>query len=481
MARCLGLKDAAGAFGTPGRPIRTFQKGWNMVLTFGKKTWGAHGIVLCILAGMGLTGPVAAEQSGVESELRMEIQELRQSLEAMRRAYEARIGELERRIEAMQSVPRGDAAAAEAEALRRAAAAEAAETPERGAETLARAQTGPISQNAFNPRITVFGDLLGRADDRPATNDEGNDVSDRIGLREVELDLRADVDPYAKGVLILALEEEDPNVFDPAIEEGYVTFETLPWNLHAKAGRFRTSFGQINKLHQHDLPQVDYPLPVRAFLGEEGDNQTGLAVSVLAPSLLGHVIEVEFQALNGESETILAGDTSAFPAFLGHLKCFRDLAESQFVELGASHLFGYTDEENELASRLSGLDFLYKWKPLERGEYRSFVLQGEVFYLDRQRPDTDLHSLGAYAYAQVQAARRWYLGIRGDVTEFPDDAEHDAWSASAYVSYYTTEFLRLRLGFQHLEDDQDGPLDTLFLQLTFVFGAHPTEPYWVNR
>jgi hypothetical protein len=54
---------------------------------------------------------------------------------------------------------------------------------------------------------------------------------------------------------------------------------------------------------------------------------------------------------------------------------------------------------------------------------------------------------------------------------------------AAFLTYYTTEFLRLRLGYEHTKSDvaeMDG-LDTGWLELNFVFGSHPVEPYWVNR
>jgi hypothetical protein len=56
-------------------------------------------------------------------------------------------------------------------------------------------------------------------------------------------------------------------------------------------------------------------------------------------------------------------------------------------------------------------------------------------------------------------------------------------SWSAYASYYTTEFLRFRLGFEHRQSDfaEQNDINTILLEINFVFGSHPTEPYWVNR
>jgi hypothetical protein len=38
------------------------------------------------------------------------------------------------------------------------------------------------------------------------------------------------------------------------------------------------------------------------------------------------------------------------------------------------------------------------------------------------------------------------------------------------------------VGYEHRErQGGDDDLDTIFVQLTFVFGSHPVEPFWVNR
>ena len=72
--------------------------------------------------------------------------------------------------------------------------------------------------------------------------------------------------------------------------------------------------------------------------------------------------------------------------------------------------------------------------------------------------------------------------VREGVQEL-DDENADTDSYAAFWTYYTTEFLRLRLGYEHSESDVpelDG-LGTAWFELNFVFGSHPVEPYWVNR
>ena len=50
------------------------------------------------------------------------------------------------------------------------------------------------------------------------------------------------------------------------MEEGYVTFPTLPRGLLVKAGKMRANFGRLNAFHNHTLPWVDRPLVMYYFV-----------------------------------------------------------------------------------------------------------------------------------------------------------------------------------------------------------------------
>ncbi len=426
-------------------------------------------------------------------------------IEKLREEYDRKLSALaeehRRAIERLEAEIRGLRERGESPDERERAALESdidaflAETPEAAVGSAAPSLVRRL--NEFNPRITVFGDFVGRLDSRrvgedlfPATSDpipEEDNLGDRFSLREAEVDFRADVDPYARGVFIVAFEEEAPGEFATEVEEGYVLFPALPLDLQAKAGRFRSEFGLNNVLHTHDLPQTTRPLPVRAFLGPEGDVVQGGSLAWLVPA--GTPLELSGQVFNGENDAIFAGSGSSDLAYLGRLKWFHDLSDNQFVQFGASDMFGFGDEDGSDHSNLAGIDLLYKWRPRERGDRESVVVSGEIFWLNRDRGsgEDDLDAYGAYGFLQVQAFKNWYFGTRWDSSESPFADAEDAWSGSAYVSWYSTEFLRVRLGYEHLERDlsasgaDDDPIDTLFLELTWVFGSHPAEPYWVNR
>lgn len=79
--------------------------------------------------------------------------------------------------------------------------------------------------------------------------------------------------------------------------------------------------------------------------------------------------------------------------------------------------------------------------------------------------------LQGYASLQVQPRRNVYVGFREDLGE--QGPRHNL-----YLTGYTSEFLRFRLGGGYAQET--GELSALG-QLTFVWGSHPVEPWWVNK
>ncbi len=354
----------------------------------------------------------------------------------------------------------------------------------------------PVRGNELNPRLTAFGDFTGRIDNRPVLNDAGaRELSDRFNMREVELDLRADVDPYAKGVLIVAIGQEDlpsqPTTI--AVEEGFVTFTRLPRGMSAKAGKFRTSFGILNRLHLHDLPQPTQPLPVQQFLGEEGMTEMGASFDYLMPlKTPGRAFTVTGEVFNGENTIQFGGDKSRDPAYLGRGKYFMELDDESFLEIGTSYMVGKRETANvHHTNEILGGDFMYKWRTVRPKGLWSTVIQGEYFYMNREDPTAGLNrrnAWGAYGLAQIQPYQRWYVGGRYDMAQVLNNKNRVERKVGGYISFYTTEFLRLRLGYEYqnvsgpeIGGAADPDLSTVYAQVTFVFGSHPAEPYWFSK
>jgi len=352
----------------------------------------------------------------------------------------------------------------------------------------ARAQApAQQSPSVFNPAITVFGNFLGRLDDRPVYVDDDPAqarIDDTFRLREAEIDLRSAIDPWADGVLIASFESETPGDFDAGIEEGYVLLKKLPvldsapGGLKIKAGRFRPAFGRFNSIHLHDLPQVTYPRTVQTFLGPEGFAADGLSGQFFLPSPSDRdVFDATLEVFDGGEIAVSPDPDATNVNALGHVKWFRDLAPGHDVEVGASLWSSLAENE------LYGLDATYRWKPFEAGEWKSFLLGAEIFASSLDDGVHDDHPDGWDVWSQYQLSKNLYVGARYGQADDLDDQSLVTQTVGAFVTYYTTEFLRFRVGVEHSESDvpELDELDTAYLELNFVYGSHPVEPYWVNR
>lgn len=374
------------------------------------------------------------------------------------------------------------------------------------AETPPAATPPQAPPNVFNPTLTVIGNALYRYDDRPVFAEEER-IDNQFNLRETELDFRAAVDPFADGVAILAVVSPSLGRFELELEEGYATVKRLPipvlddppLGLKLKVGRFRAEVGRVNRLHLHDLPHPSRPIAAQEFFGDDGFRASGLSAQLFLPTPFDEASAVELtaQVLSGGG-TPVAGGTANTIGLVGNLRWFRTFADVHHVDLSVIVHFGRTDPEGRLSSVTASVDFLYKWRPLRGGEFRSFVLGGQAFYAQRAyfepldldgdgTPDVNLRRdaapFGYFGFAQVQLSRALHLGLRWDDARAIDDGVTKRRGASGYLTWYPSEYLRLRAGYERRLSDRpdENGRNSVFVEMNVVFGAHPTEPFWVNR
>jgi hypothetical protein len=366
----------------------------------------------------------------------------------------------------------------------------------------------PVVQSipgALNPAISVIGNFVGRGDTQKVFNEDGDRLDNKMNLREGEIDMRVPIDPYADGVLITSLESETPGAFSVDAEEAYVNIKKLPFldrtplGLRLKVGRFRPAFGKINILHTHDLPQSFRPLPVEEFMGPKGFNQNGISASFFIPTPwdANSTLDATVEFLGG-GDVAISPQKQARNAYLAHLRWFRTARDTHNFELGLSSY--YHPRGNDIRSaNFNGVDFLYRWKPLRQGEWKSFLLGGEMMFAGRAYPDAGEppevarlsdeiqpgsgKPFGYTAFTQYQFDRRKYAGIRWDQTTALVNPGLRRRGLTPYFSYYFSEFLRFRLNYEHRWSDfsTEDRRNSVFLELNWVFGAHPPEPFWVNK
>src|SRR2546427_13136433 len=91
--------------------------------------------------------------------------------------------------------------------------------------------------------------------------------------------MQAIIDPYARADAFISFGETGVNV-----EEGYVTFTSLPAGLPMKVGKMRAEFGKVNTIHNHALAFIDRPLVTNNLIGlGEGIDEPGRLLSPLRP------------------------------------------------------------------------------------------------------------------------------------------------------------------------------------------------------
>lgn len=361
--------------------------------------------------------------------------------------------------------------------------------------------TQQTSANIFNPQATVFLNTLWRIDDRKmflVEDDERERIDDSFILRDVEVDLRAPVDPYIDAVFIFAGEQDAPGEMKFDAEEAYAIIKNLPFfekpplGLRLKVGRFNTEFGRYNLLHTHDMPQLTRPRASEMYLGEEGYRTLGLSAQMYIPTPFDKesVLELTTQLLQG-GEILLAEDGRNEPAYLANLRWSRTFSDEHNFDVSAIYHHAFSDKDSKMPVETYSLDFLYKWKPLRMGEWKSFLAGGQLFYSDRRyalsQEDGFIQMrsrpLGYFLWTQYQFDRNFYAGVRFDYTEDMDFDKIKTKSIQPYLTYYLSEFSRFRVGWEHRWSDnlEWDDSDTIFFEFNFVFGSHPPEPFWVNR
>ncbi len=446
-------------------------------------------IVFVVSGAVAQDNKPAAPQSPANA---ASLESIRAQIDALRAEYEKRIKELEAQVEQLQL-----------QMLRGGPESETAAVAPAPPPAPAQVQTFP---GILNPAIAAVGNFVGRIDDQKVYNEAGDRIDNRVNLREAEIDMRVPVDPYADAVLITSLEQDQTGQFSVGVEEGYAVLKKLPFvekmplGLRLKVGRFRPMFGKINVLHTHDLPQTFRPLAIQEFLGPEGFNQNGVSGTMFIPTPWD-----EKSAMDFTGEFLSGGDIAISPnlssrnAYLGHLRWFRTFRDSHNLEVGWSSYFHAGGTESQSAA-LHGFDLTYRWKPLRRGEWKSFLLGSELMFSRRAYPEAaeppDVaralegitpagtgKPLGYFVFGQWQFDRRTYAGVRWDRTDVVSDPSLRRRGITPYVSYYFSEFLRFRLNYEHRWSDlytEDGR-NSVYAELNFIFGSHPPEPYWVNK
>lgn len=382
---------------------------------------------------------------------------------------------------------------ARAQALHRAAFPAGAVVSRLGAARPAPAAPQGAPNARLLPDISLVGDLVADLSPDGTTQEDGT----RLGVREIELALQANVDPSFRGDVFIGFSDAE----GVGIEQAWMTATSLPWNLEMRLGRFLAPFGKQNLTHRHDLHTVDHSLVVQRLLGEEGLKETGLYLArIFAPfGFFQELIVTAAERLGETPEDLVTEEPTSRDldglAYSARLRNYWDLSNAANLEISGSVLTGLREraltapvgDVNAQALRQTtfGADLTFRWRPPRQGLYRSFILQAE--YLTQRNADfalavsprpVDLGDYsGFYVFGRYQISRRGYLGARVDAVDDPESDGSRTTAVSGYWQFYPSEFSKIVGKFERVSPTGQPAFNRLVLQATFALGPHKPHPF----
>ena len=331
-----------------------------------------------------------------------------------------------------------------------------------------------------------------------------------FNARNIELAFDGAVDPYFEGFANIVFKLDNDNETSVEVEEAFMQTTSLPFNLQLKGGQFFAAFGRLNPTHPHTWDFADTPLVNGLFLGPDGLRGVGAQASWTLP--LPWYSQLIFASQNGRGSTGFSfrnpGDNGMFFdrittdrearglqdfVWIPRFENSFNLSETQTVLAGVSGAFGSNETGANSRTQIYGADLLYKWKSARaEGGFPFVKWQTEFMYrrfeagygADDSFPVAEtFHDWGLYSQVLWGFKKGWVVGIRGDYvhmqnSEFTDDLDRQSrWRLSANLTWYPTEFSKIRLQYNQdfLEENfflSGREVESIFLQWEFILGAH---------
>jgi hypothetical protein len=325
-------------------------------------------------------------------------------------------------------------------------------------------------------------------------------------IQNLETVIEGAVDPYfrAQANFVAQIDTVGETTFEA--EEAYAETTSLPLNLQVKAGLYLTQFGRINPTHPHTWLFVDAPLVAAKLLGPDGLRNPGAQVSWLAPTPFYSELFLSIQngrgataysfenpdALYGRPSSFRQVDTFGDLLFAPRYAASFDLTDTQTLLLGVSGAFGPNSSGEDNHTQLYGADVFWKWKPSTQQGGFPFVswqtegigrryeagaadgLAAETYY------DYGLYSQVAWGFKKgwVGAFRvDWLGGNQAAYDPATLVSPNTRWRLSPNLTWYPTEYSKLRLQYNYDNQSEFGAASSVWLQMEFLLGAHAAHKF----
>jgi TolA-binding protein len=331
-----------------------------------------------------------------------------------------------------------------------------------------------------------------------------------FNARNIELAFDGAVDPYFEGFANIVFKLDNDNETQVEVEEAFMQTTSLPFNLQLKGGQFFAAFGRLNPTHPHTWDFADTPLVNGLFLGPDGLRGVGAQGSWTLP--LPWYSQLIVASQNGRGSTGFSfrnpGDDGMFFdrittdrearglqdfVWIPRFENSFNLSDTQTVLAGVSGAFGSNETGANSRTQIYGADLLYKWKSSHaEGGFPFVKWQTEFMYrrfqaghgADDSFPVAEtFHDWGLYSQVLWGFKKGWVAGIRGDYVHmqdsmFTDDLDRQSrWRLSANLTWYPTEFSKIRLQYNQdfLEENfflSGREVESVFIQWEIILGSH---------
>ena len=331
-------------------------------------------------------------------------------------------------------------------------------------------------------------------------------------IPNAELTLDGAVDPYFKGFVNIVHKLDGNGETGVELEEAYFLTTSLPGNLQLRGGQFITEFGRQNQQHPHAWSFVDQPLILNRMFGPDGLRSQGARLSWLVPTRW--YAEAMISVLNSAGGTTSSfrsdqsaeihggvpvdravrrlGDLLIVPRVTSSI----DLTGTQTLLFGASAAFGPNNSGPDTRTRISGADVYWKWKSATASAGFPFVSwQTEALFRSYDAaargsdanpsvalPQERLKDRGVYSQLLWGIKPRIVAGLRGDFVSgsnaaFDSELRAERYRVSPNLTWYPTEFSKLRLQYNYDHRRGLGVDHSLWMQFEYILGAHAAHKF----
>jgi hypothetical protein len=383
-------------------------------------------------------------------------------------------------------------------------------TPEPAAQPWTPSQSIPVfraGSTYMNVSFDALVDLGWSSAGDPSKELELGDhdpINRGFSLRNAEIAFDGAVDPYFKGFANIVFKLDKDNETDVELEEVYGQSTSLPANLQLKAGQFFAAFGRQNSQHPHQWAFVDAPLILTRTMGPEGLRNVGAQLSWLTP--LPFYTEATLGVFNGQGENAFSFRNSNDGSLYGRATQDRrlrgigdflyvprlassfDITDEQTIVAGISGAFGPNDTGDHARTEIYGVDFYWKWKPVNARQGYPFVSwQTEGMYRKfdagadpaASLPSETIRDYGFYSQLMWGFRPRWVTGLRGEwvtgnnsAIDRSDVFRGDRTRISPVLTFYPSEFSKIRLQYNYDQGQHFTGEHSVWLQFEFLLGAH---------